>query len=91
MAGGVLGGVEQQAERGRGQAGPTDLTRLRDALHDDRLLTELRSALAQFGAEELPREAYKTRLALALEAPAQFPVALDPVALVEEILALAER
>jgi leucyl/phenylalanyl-tRNA--protein transferase len=47
--------------------------------------------LAQFGAEELPREAYKTRLALALEAPAQFPVALDPVALVEEILALAER
>ena len=29
---------------------PTDLRRLRDALHDDRLLTELRSALAQFGA-----------------------------------------
>ena len=26
------------------------LRRLRDALHDDRLLTELRSALAQFGA-----------------------------------------
>jgi hypothetical protein len=29
---------------------PTDLMRLRDALRDDRLLTELRSALAQFGA-----------------------------------------
>jgi len=47
--------------------------------------------LAQFGAEEVPREAYKARLALALEAPAQFPVALDPLALVAEILALAER
>jgi hypothetical protein len=29
---------------------PTDLRQLRDALRDDRLLTELRSALAQFGA-----------------------------------------
>jgi hypothetical protein len=29
---------------------PADLTRLRDAFRDDRLLTEFRSAMAQFGA-----------------------------------------
>ncbi len=47
--------------------------------------------LAQFGAEELPREAYKARLAAALEAPARFPVAPDPAAVVAEIHRLAER
>ena len=33
--------------------------------------------LRQFGAVELPREAYKMRLAQALSVTAQFPVALD--------------
>jgi leucyl/phenylalanyl-tRNA--protein transferase len=47
--------------------------------------------LAQFGAEELPREEYKVRLAAALEAPARFPVALDPAAVTAEIQRLAGR
>ena len=44
--------------------------------------------LAQFGAEEIPRDAYKTRLAAALDAPAQFLAAVDPTALIAEIQAL---
>jgi leucyl/phenylalanyl-tRNA---protein transferase len=47
--------------------------------------------LAQFGAEEVPREEYKGRLAAALEAPAQFPASPDPAALAADIRALAER
>jgi leucyl/phenylalanyl-tRNA--protein transferase len=47
--------------------------------------------LAQFGAEELAREAYKTRLAASLEVPARFPVTADPGQLTAEILALAGR
>jgi len=47
--------------------------------------------LAQFGATELPREEYKTRLAAALEEPARFPSAVDPVVLVAEIQKLADR
>ena len=34
--------------------------------------------LAQFGAEELSRDEYKTRLAAALTVPARFPVTPDP-------------
>jgi len=47
--------------------------------------------LAQFGAEELPRDVYKTRLAAALEAPARFPTSPEPAALAAEIRALAGR
>jgi leucyl/phenylalanyl-tRNA--protein transferase len=47
--------------------------------------------LAQFGAEEVPREEYKVRLTAALEAPAQFPASPDPAALAADIRALAER
>jgi leucyl/phenylalanyl-tRNA---protein transferase len=47
--------------------------------------------LAQFGAEEVPREAYKARLAAALGAPARFPAVPDPVALAAEIRELAGR
>jgi leucyl/phenylalanyl-tRNA--protein transferase len=47
--------------------------------------------LAQFGAQELPRDEYKRRLAAALEAPAKFPVAPDPAALTAEIQGLAGR
>jgi leucyl/phenylalanyl-tRNA---protein transferase len=45
--------------------------------------------LAQFGAEELAREEYKTRLTQALAAPAQFPGTLEPAALEAEIRRLA--
>jgi leucyl/phenylalanyl-tRNA---protein transferase len=45
--------------------------------------------LAQFGAEELAREEYKTRLTQALAAPAQFPATLEPAALEAEIRRLA--
>src|SRR5579872_1492591 len=41
--------------------------------------------LSQFGAEELPREEYKLRLASAIEAPARFPAAPDPADLHAEI------
>jgi leucyl/phenylalanyl-tRNA---protein transferase len=47
--------------------------------------------LAQFGAEEVPREAYKARLAAALEAPARFPATPEPAALAAEIRELAGR
>jgi len=45
--------------------------------------------LAQFGAEEVPREDYKASLATALEVPACFPVAPDDAVLTAEIRALA--
>ncbi len=47
--------------------------------------------LAQFGAEEVPREAYKARLAAALEAPARFLVMPDPALLAAQIRELAGR
>jgi leucyl/phenylalanyl-tRNA--protein transferase len=47
--------------------------------------------LAQFGAQELPRDEYKQRLAAALEAPARFPAAPDRAALTAEIQGLAGR
>ena len=47
--------------------------------------------LSQFGAEELPREEYKERLAAALEVPASLAAEPDPVALAAEISALADR
>ena len=45
--------------------------------------------LAQFGAEELPREDYKTRLAAALEVPARLIASPDPGVLAAEIHTLA--
>ena len=47
--------------------------------------------LSQFGAEELPREEYKERLATALEVPAVLAVEPDPAELAAEISALAGR
>jgi leucyl/phenylalanyl-tRNA--protein transferase len=47
--------------------------------------------LAQFGAEEVPREDYKARLAAALEVPARLIAAPEPDALAAEIRALAAR
>lgn len=47
--------------------------------------------LAQFGAEELSREDYKTRLAHALTVPARFPVAVDAADLMGEIRRMGER
>ncbi|MGA9013895.1 MAG: leucyl/phenylalanyl-tRNA--protein transferase [Acetobacteraceae bacterium] len=47
--------------------------------------------LSQFGAEELPRDDYKVRLAHALTVPADFPVDPDPAVLAAEIRCLAER
>ncbi len=47
--------------------------------------------LAQFGAEEVPRDAYKARLAEALEAPAVFPVSPDSELLAAELRCLAEH
>ena len=47
--------------------------------------------LAQFGAEEIPREAYKARLAAAVETPAQWLVEVEPAVLDAEIRALAGR
>src|SRR5215469_6118803 len=45
--------------------------------------------LAQFGAEEVARDAYKSRLAHALTVPARFLPSVDPAALQEEIRYLA--
>jgi leucyl/phenylalanyl-tRNA---protein transferase len=45
--------------------------------------------LAQFGAEELAREEYKTRLTQALAAAAEFPVTPEPTTLEAEIRGLA--
>jgi leucyl/phenylalanyl-tRNA--protein transferase len=45
--------------------------------------------LAQFGAEEVAREEYKTRLTQALTAAAEFPVTLAPAVLDTEIRRLA--
>jgi leucyl/phenylalanyl-tRNA---protein transferase len=47
--------------------------------------------LSQFGAEELPREEYRERLATALEVPAVLAVEPDPAELAAEIIALAGR
>ncbi len=47
--------------------------------------------LAQFGAAEIPREEYKSRLAAALEAPARWVADPDPAALDTEIRRLAGR
>ena|SRR5689334_681108 len=47
--------------------------------------------LAQFGAEELAREEYKTQLNQALAAPAEFVAAPEPAALEAEIRRLATR
>lgn len=47
--------------------------------------------LAQFGAEELAREEYKTRLARALTVPAMFPREPDPATLQAEIRQLAQK
>jgi leucyl/phenylalanyl-tRNA--protein transferase len=45
--------------------------------------------LAQFGAHEIPRDAYKARLTEALARPANWPVAPDPATLAAEFRALA--
>ena len=47
--------------------------------------------LAQFGAEELSRDDYKTRLAYALTVPAMFPVAIQQTVLEAEIRRLGGR
>jgi len=47
--------------------------------------------LAQFGAAEIPREEYKSRLAAALEAPAKWIADPHPAALEAEIRRLAGR
>ncbi|MEJ0019272.1 MAG: leucyl/phenylalanyl-tRNA--protein transferase [Acetobacteraceae bacterium] len=47
--------------------------------------------LAQFGAEELPREEYKARLAHALTVPARFPPDPEPALLAAEIRSLVDR
>ena len=47
--------------------------------------------LAQFGAEELPRDGYKAQLAMSLDVPARFPAAPDPATLTAEIRALTGR
>lgn len=47
--------------------------------------------LSQFGAEELPREEYKARLARALTAPAVFPVEADAADVADEIRRIGER
>jgi len=47
--------------------------------------------LAQFGAAEIPREEYKSRLAAALEAPARWILDPHPAALEAEIRRLARR
>lgn len=48
------------------------------------------SHLTQFGAIEIPREEYKARLALALDAPAQWPCQPDPARLDAELRALSQ-
>ena len=45
--------------------------------------------LAQFGAQEVARDEYKTRLAAALEAPAVFPSPPEPAMLAAELQSLA--
>jgi len=45
--------------------------------------------LSQFGAKEIPREAYRTQLTAALETPAQFLVDPDVAVLEAEIRGLA--
>lgn len=47
--------------------------------------------LAQFGALEVPRDAYRTMLALALEAPAQWPKQVKPAVLADEFRAMARN
>ena len=47
------------------------------------------SHLAQFGAEEIPRDAYRERLTAGLEAPARWLPSPAPAALVAEFRALA--
>jgi len=47
--------------------------------------------LARFGTREIPRAAYKARLAEAVETPAQWLVAPDPGRLAGEILAMAGK
>ena len=47
--------------------------------------------LAQFGAIEVPREAYKALLAAAVEVPARWVASPEPAALVAELRALAGR
>jgi leucyl/phenylalanyl-tRNA--protein transferase len=46
--------------------------------------------LAQFGAVEIPRAAYKTRLAAALEAPARWLAAPEPASLEQALCALGD-
>lgn len=47
--------------------------------------------LAQFGAEEIPRASYRTRLVAALDQPARWLPAPEPAALEAELRALAGR
>ena len=47
--------------------------------------------LSQFGAVEVRREDYKTMLAAALEAPAEWPASVAPALLADEFRALAGR
>ena len=47
--------------------------------------------LSQFGAEELSRDTYKTRLAGALTVPAMFPADIDRIAVEAEIRRLGSR
>ena len=47
--------------------------------------------LAQFGADEIPRDEYKTRLAKAVQIPAQWLPDPDPAALAAEIRLLHDR
>jgi len=49
------------------------------------------SHLAQFGAEELDRDVYKSRLAHAITVPAQFPAEPNPADLLAEIRRMADR
>jgi len=58
------------------------------ALLDTQFVT---AHLAQFGAEEIPREIYKARLAAAVETPAQWLMDPDPATVEAEIRTLAGR
>ncbi len=60
----------------------------RYALLDTQFVTK---HLAQFGADEIPREEYKTRLAKAVQIPAQWLPDPDPAALAAEIRLLYDR
>jgi leucyl/phenylalanyl-tRNA--protein transferase len=55
-------------------------------LLDTQFVTE---HLAQFGAIEVPRDAYKALLAAAVDTPARWIAAPDPAALERELRALA--